>query len=75
MPRLEDLRKNLLTMTPDELRTRIREIRGERRLSKESPKARSTRVKGTAKAKTNITELLAGMSSEEREALIASLEG
>lgn len=75
MPKLEDLRKSLLTMSPDELRARIREIRADRIIRKEAPKARVQREKSKDKAKMDIREVIASMSEEDREAFLKELEG
>lgn len=75
MPKLEDLRKSLLTMTPDELRARIREIRADRIIRKEAPKAKINRAKAKDKTQMDLRQLIASMSDEERDAFLKELEG
>lgn len=74
MPKLEDLRKSLLTMTPDELRQRIREIRADRIIRKEAPKAKVNRAKAKDKTQIDLRSLLASMSDEDREAFLRELD-
>lgn len=75
VPKLEDLRKSLLTMTPDQLRERIREIRADRIIRKEAPKAKVDRAKAKDKTQTDLRELIASMSDEEREQFLREIEG
>lgn len=75
MPKLEDLRKSLLTMSPDELRAKIREIRADRIIRKEAPRAKVDRAKKKDKTTMDLRELMASMSDEEREAFLQELEG
>lgn len=75
MPKLEDLRKSLLTMSPDELRAKIREIRADRIIRKEAPKKKVERAKAKDKTTMDLRELMASMSDEEREAFLQELEG
>lgn len=75
MPKLEDLRKSLLTMTADELRARIRAIRADRIIRKEAPKTRVSRAKAQDKTQTDLRQLIASMSDTEREAFLKELEG
>lgn len=75
MPKLEDLRKSLLTMSPDELRAKIREIRADRIIRKEAPKKKVERAKAKDKTTMGLRELMASMSEEEREAFLKELEG
>lgn len=75
VPKLEDLRKSLLTMTPDELRARIREIRADRIIRKEAPKTKVDRAKKKDKTQIDLRELMAAMSDEERDAFMKELEG
>lgn len=74
MPKLEDLRKSLLTMTPDELRQRIREIRADRIIRKEAPRAKVNRVKTKDKTQMDLRQLLASMTDEERDAFLKELD-
>lgn len=74
MPHLEDLKQDMLTMTPDELRAKVRAIREDRKLRKEPTKVRKERVRKAASAKDSVASLLAGLSPAEQEALLAELE-
>lgn len=74
MPKLEDLRKSLLTMTPDELRQRIREIRADRIIRKEPAKKKVERAKAKDKTQFDLRSLLASMTDEEREAFLKELD-
>lgn len=74
MPKLEDLRKSLLTMTPDELRERIREVRADRIIRKEAPKKKVERAKAKDKTTIDLRTLLASMSDEERDAFLKELD-
>lgn len=70
MGRLDKLRQNLLDMSPEQLRERVREIRRERRIVKEKPAAKvAKRVEG-AKAKQQLAKLLEGMSPEQISKLL-----
>lgn len=59
MPRLEDLKQDLLTMTPEEIRASIRKIRADRIIRKGPKKAE--KVARVKKTKT-IDTLLAALS-------------
>lgn len=74
MPRLEDLKKSLLLMDPDELRAKIREIREDRVLRKISGKTKVTKAKVKDNVQTQLAKLLAGMDPGEREAFLKDLE-
>lgn len=72
MPRLEDLNKNLLEMTPDELRQRIKEIRQDRIIRKsKAPTAKA--VKEKAAKKDTLRSALDGMTPEQLEELFKGL--
>lgn len=73
MPRLEDLRRDLLKMGPDELRAKLRDVRADRRISKAPIKAAKEKAKSADKAITNIGNLLAGMTPEQVEAFLAEI--
>ena len=70
MPRLEDLKRNLLDMTPDELRERIRQIRSDRILRKVQPKTKVAKAKKESKIKVAI----AALSPEELAKLLSDME-
>lgn len=66
MPRLEDLKKSLLNLTPDELRARIKTIREDRIIRKgPTPKAKAVKAEKKSKVKSDLEALLAGMTEEE----------
>lgn len=71
MPRLEDLRKELSSLDPDELRERLRRIRQDRKISKVSTKVKKAVVKDKVKS----TNALKNLSADELEALIKELDG
>lgn len=74
VPKLEDLRKSLLTMSPDELRAKIIEIRKDRIIRKEAPKAKVDRAKKKDKTTMDLRELMASMSDAERDQFLKELE-
>jgi len=70
--RLEKLLKSVDTMTPDELRETLGEIRRDRAKSK---KIQRTSTKQSRQRKVDkISALLNGMSDEERKKLLGSLK-
>lgn len=76
MPRLEDLKKSLLAMSPEELRQKIHTIREDRILRKgPAPKTPVQKAERKSKLSTDLGKLLSGMSDAEREAFIKELEG
>lgn len=75
MTRLNDLKKSLVAMSPEELRDQVRKIRTDRKLKKEPTKAKKERVRTADSAKTGLMKLLAGLSPEEREAMLQELGG
>lgn len=75
MPRLEDLKKSLLHMSADELREKIREIREDRIIRKDSGKAKAKKAKTADSVSTQLAKMMAIMSTEEREAFLKELEG
>lgn len=75
MPRLEDLKKSLLRMDPDELRAKIREIREDRVLRKDTGKTKAKKTKTKDSAQTQLAKLLASMDPAEREAFLKDIEG
>lgn len=72
MSRLEDLKKNLLDMSPEEMRERIRFVREDRRLTKQTEKAPAVRRKKVAKS---AMDLLAGLTPEMAAKLLKQLGG
>lgn len=75
MPRLEDVKKNLLEMTPDELRAKIIEIREDKKLRKTAPKARKEKIKNKETARKTALTALQGLTEEQKAALLAELGG
>ena len=72
MNQLEKLRTSLTNLTHEQLIEKVREIRADRRINKSGiPKS----VEKKSKRKSSIISLLDALSPEEREALIAQLEG
>lgn len=74
MPRLEDLKKSLLDMTPDELRAKIHKIREDRILRKEKPKTAVQKKERRTKVASDLDKYLASLSDEERAAFLKELE-
>ena len=74
MPRLEDLKKSLLAMNPEELRAKIQAIREDRIIRKDSKPTKVKKVRAKQSAATLLTDLLMGMSDEDREAFLKELE-
>lgn len=70
MSRIEQLRQNMLAMSPDELREHIRGIRNDRRVLKGSSKVRKAKVVRAKKA----TDILSKLTPTQRELLLAELE-
>ena len=70
MPRLEDLREELSTLTPDEIRDRIRRIREDRKVPKVHTKVRKTVIR----QKDKVLKALGNLSPEEVADLIKSME-
>lgn len=77
MPRLEHLRKSLLSMSPDELRAKINAIREDRVIRKDTkaPKTKAQKAEKKGKVRNQLEDLLAGMSDIDREAFLKELEG
>jgi len=73
LDRLNELRKDILTMDPEELREHIRKLRADRRVTKERPAARVQRKVKSEKAKSSAAALLDGMSEDEIAALMKEL--
>jgi hypothetical protein len=70
MSRIEQLRQNMLAMSPDELREHIRGIRNDRRVLKRSPKVRKAKVVRVKKT----ADILSKLTPMQRELLLAELE-
>lgn len=71
--RLEALRKSFLAMSPEELRAKMRQVREDRKIKKESPKSKVRKAKAQNTALTKTQKLLAALSPKEREALMKEL--
>lgn len=67
--KIEDLRADLMQMSPEERRQFILNVRKDRRIVKESV----TKRKDTAKKKDKLDDLVKGMNDAELEALLAAL--
>lgn len=61
-------------MTVDELRDKLREIRGDRRIRKVSAKKRKAEVKVAVKSKDRLQKALGELPIEQQIALLESLE-
>lgn len=73
MDRLKELRKSILSMTPDEQREYIRKIRQDRRITKERPAKKVARKVQGNRAKTALMKMLDDMPAEQREAILREL--
>lgn len=69
MPRLEQLRRDLVEATPEEIRERIRRIREDRRVPKTPTKVKKSAGKQKDKALTALKKL----SPAELEALLKEM--
>jgi hypothetical protein len=74
MNRLHALRKPLLEMGPEELRSHVEAIRADRLISKEKPAAKRKKVVASGAARGKATKLLAGLSPAEMQALLEDLD-
>lgn len=72
MSRIEDFKKSLLTMSPEEIREKIRFLRDDRKLSKHTEKAPSAVRKRTGSA---VEKMIASLSPEDRKKLLKELQG
>ena len=73
MTRLDALVQSLTNMTDDELLAKIREVRKDRKISKQAVKTRSTAT-ARVKKKENVISLLDSLSKEERDRLLKGLK-
>jgi hypothetical protein len=74
MNRLSELRKDLLDMTVEELRDKIRQIRNERRIVKERPSAkRKAKVKSN-KSAARVVNMLHTLTPRELKLLLGEVE-
>jgi len=73
MSRLDSIRKNLLNMDPEELREHVRQIRRDRRITKEKPAAKVAKRVTGAKAKDALTKLMDSLTPEQREKILREL--
>jgi len=75
MSRLSELRKNLLEMSPEELRDHVRRIRNERRVIREKPSAkRKAKVKSN-KSATKVVNMLHTLTPEQVRLLLGEVDG
>lgn len=72
--RLDTLRKNLVDMTPEELREKVRNIRAERKAKKERPATIKKQREKKAKDKSALMAAMDKMSPEQLKALLGELE-
>jgi len=74
MNRLRELRKNLLEMSPDELREHVRRIRAERRIVKEKASAkRKAKVKSNRSA-SKVVNMLHTLTADEIRLLLGEVD-
>lgn len=74
MDRLETLRKSLLAMDRDELQEFIRQLRIDRRITKDKPAAVVKKKKASEKSKSNIATMLAKLSATELAKLLGDFD-
>jgi hypothetical protein len=72
---LEDLKKSISKMSTEELTAAILELRASRRTRKEKPAAKKAAVKAAVKATSSVEKLVAELSLEKRQKLLALLGG
>lgn len=74
---LGDITKSIEDMTDEELEARLREIRNRRDVVRPAAKNHAKRAesKGRQTRVSKVADMFAGMSQEEKEAIIAALEG
>jgi len=75
MSHLDKLRKDIKNMTLDELRDHVRQIRGDRRVTKERSSEKKVRVRRSNSAKGKAGKALDKMSPDQLAALLRELEG
>ncbi len=73
MDRLEKLRKELSTLSQDELLDFIRKTRVDRRITKERPSARRAKRVTAERTKTKANKALAGLSPAQLAALMKEM--
>lgn len=71
---LDDLKKSISNMSDDELMSLIRDIRSNRRISKQSINSKTKQTATKQKQEIGLSSLLSNMSAEQIDALINSLE-
>lgn len=74
MTRLDAIRKNLLDMSPDELRAHIRRIRSDRKIRKESTTVKKTKAKTQSKTNDKVLKALSGLTEEQIKAILGDVE-
>lgn len=74
MPRLEDLKQDLRSMTTEELRAKIREIREDRVIRKDSGRTKAKVAKTKDTVATQLNKLLGGMTEEQIAAFLEGLD-
>ena len=72
--RLEDLKTSLTDMSPEELRDKIRSIRADRIIRKQTKAQKVAKVKAVATSKSKVESLLGGMTPEQIAALLKEFE-
>ena len=74
MPRLEDLKQSLLDMTEDEIRDKVRAIRADRVIRKQTKAQKAAKAKTRATASDKLAKLTAGMTPAELAKLLEQFE-
>jgi len=74
MDRLKQLRKSLLDMDRDELQEYIRNLRIDRRITKDKPAAVVKKKKASDKSKQNVSTMLAKLSASELAKILGDLD-
>lgn len=74
MSRLDVLKKNMLDMSPDELREHVKDIRRSRKIQKERPASIKKRKVQEGKQKDSMIKALGKLSKAELDALLGGIQ-
>ena len=76
MSKLDNLQKDVSSMTTEELLVLVRDIRKDRTVPKRAAKAAAKTAKKTGvKKKASVKSIIASMTPEEKKALLQKLKG
>jgi hypothetical protein len=75
MSHLDKLRKSIENMSLDELREHVRQMRGDRRVSKEPRREKKATARRSNSAKGKTSKAIDKMTPDQLAALLAELEG